>query len=61
MDLQSVVSWFQHNWQSIVVLGWSIEKTLELIGTLTGSKIVDNLGIALGNILTRFGGKPPAA
>ena len=47
-------NWLNDHWVGLVAAAWAFEKLLEAIGTLTGNKIVDNVGVMLGNLLKFF-------
>ena len=65
--MMHVILWASAHHQQLVqlgaalcALGWAVEKVLEVIGTMSKSQMVDNLGVALGNLLNKVGSKPPA-
>lgn len=54
MDLSIIGSFLAGKWPivtSIVAILWIVEKLLETVGTMTKSKLVDNIGVYLGDAL----------
>ena len=46
---------------ALCALGWAVEKVLEIVGTLSNSKMIDNLGVWLATQLQKIGAKPPVS
>lgn len=69
MDLSIIGTWLTSHWPvvtSIVSILWLVEKALEVIGTVTKNKLVDNIGVYLGDALVALFPKqqppsPPAS
>ncbi len=54
MDLSMIGLWVSSKWPfitTIVSVLWLVEKLLETIGTVTKNKLVDNIGVYLGDAL----------
>lgn len=49
-----IITWISTNLVAIVALGWAIEKVLEVVGTLTGNKQIDNIGELLATWLKKL-------
>ncbi len=48
------LQWIITNAATLVALLWSIEKILEIVGTLTGNKQIDNIGVLLATWLKQL-------
>lgn len=59
MDAHLILNWIQANWAQVVAALWAFEKLLEVVATLTPTKLDDNLGVILGKILAKIPGAKP--
>ena len=52
--MSGVASWLVTNGTALVALLWAIEKVLEAVGTLTGNKQIDNIGVLVATWLQKL-------
>lgn len=50
----NIVQWAITNGATLVALLWTVEKALEIVGTLTGNKQIDNIGVLLATWLQKL-------